>query len=338
MRSKVIPLLAVIAAFAVVTSASAWAEEARTLRVAYVQKPDHPHGLGVQRFADLVQQKSAGKITVRTFGSATLGGDVQVQSAVQGGTVDMTIVIPSLLTGLVKEFVLLDLPFLFNDYAEADAVLDGAVGRKMLAKLPDHGLIGLAYWDHGFRIVTNSRRPITRVEDFAGLKIRVPQSNISIETFNAMGCNAVPMPIPELYTALENKAVDGQENPYAAVEAVKFNEVQTYASDTRHAYNPLVVIFSKKTWDRLSADERKIIQDAANEAGAYERKVSREANAKSADSLREKGMKINAVAPAEIARMREKAKPVTDKFLKEGGEALAKEMFDEINRVRGTKS
>jgi tripartite ATP-independent transporter DctP family solute receptor len=336
MNSKTI--VAAVAAFAIAVSGSAIAQEAaRTLRVAYVQKPDHPHGLGVQRFADLVQQKSGGKIAVKTFGSAALGGDVQVQSSVQGGTVDMTIVIPSLLTGMVKDFVLLDLPFLFNDYPEADAVLDGPIGQRMLAKLPDHGLIGLAYWDHGFRIVTNSRRPINKVEDFAGLKIRVPQSNISIETFNALGSNAVPMPIPELYTALETKAVDGQENPYAAVEALKFNEVQPYASATRHAYNPLVVLFSKKTWDRLSPEERKIIQDAANEAGAYERKISREANEKSADSMKAKGMAINTISPQEIARMRDKAKPVTDKFVKEGGEALAKEMYDEINKVRSNK-
>ncbi len=334
MKSKL--LIAAMAAAALVVGAPATAQD-KTLRVAYVQKPDHPHGLGVARFAELVQQKSGGKIAVKTFGNAALGGDVQVQSAVQGGTVDMTIVIPSLLTGMVKDFVLLDLPFLFNDYAEADAVLDGPVGRKMLAKLPDQGLIGLGYWDHGFRIVTNSKLPIAKVEDFARLKIRVPQSNISIDTFNALGSNAVPLPIPELYTALETKAVDGQENPYAAVEALKFNEVQAYASNTRHAYNPLVVLFSKKTWDRLSPDERKIIQDAANEAGAYERKVSREANDKSEGDLKAKGMKINAIAPAEIVRMREKAKPVTDKFVKEGGEALAKEMYDEINKVRSAK-
>jgi tripartite ATP-independent transporter DctP family solute receptor len=330
-------LIAAVAALAMAGAAAVGAQD-KTLRVAYVQKPDHPHGLGVAHFADLVQKKSGGKIAVKTFGSAQLGGDVQVQSAVQGGTIDMTIVIPSLLTGMVKDFVLLDLPFLFNNYAEADAVLDGPIGRKMLAKLPDHGLLGLAYWDHGFRIVTNSRLPITKVEDFAKLKIRVPQSNISIETFNALGSNAVPMPIPELYTALESKAVDGQENPYAAVEALKFNEVQPFASATRHAYNPLVVLFSKKTWDRLSADERKIIQDAANEAGAYERKVSREANDKSADTLKAKGMKINEIAPAEIVRMREKAKPVTDKFIKEGGEGLAKEIFDEIAKVRSRKA
>src|SRR5207249_4609586 len=137
--------------------------------------------------------------------------------------------------------------------------------------------------------------------------------------------------------ALESKAVDGQENPYAAVEALKLNEVQKYASATLHAYNPLVVIFSKKTWDRLTPAERKIIQDASNEAGDYERKVSREANEKSADNLKRKGVQINAVSPQEIARMRDKVKPVAEKFTKEGGEALANEMHAEIAKVRGRR-
>jgi tripartite ATP-independent transporter DctP family solute receptor len=313
------------------------AQEATSLRVAYVQAPDHPHGLGIQRFAELVHHKSGNKIKVQTYGSATLGGDVAVINSLRGGTVDMTVVIPGLLTGMVKEYVLLDLPFLFTSYAEADAVLDGPVGRKLLDMLPDKGLIGLGYWDHGFRIVTNSRRPIAKAEDFVGLKIRVPQSNIFIETFSALGANAVPMPIPELYGALESKAVDGQENPYAAVEAIKFNEVQKYASATLHAYNPLVVIFSKQKWDKLSPAERQIVQDAASEAGTYERKVSREANEKSADSLKAKGMLINAVAPAEIARMRDKVKPVIDKFTRDGGEALAGEINAEIAKVRARR-
>lgn len=335
---KLQPLLKLAAALGLaIASTLAPAQEPTLLRVAYVQAPDHPHGLGIQRFAELVQQKSGGKISVKTFGNATLGGDVAVTSALRGGTIDMTVVIPALLTGMVKEYVLLDLPFLFSSYAEADAVLDGPVGRKLLETLPAKDLIGLGYWDHGFRIVTNSRHPITKVEDFAGLKIRVPQSNIFIETFSALGCNAVPMPIPELYGALESKAVDGQENPYAAVEAIKFNEVQKYASATLHAYNPLVVLFSKKTWDRLTAAERKIVQDASNEAGVYERQVSREANEKSAESLKKKGMQINTIAPQEIARMRDKVKPVNDKFVKEGGEALAAEMFAEINKVRARR-
>ena len=177
----------------------------RNLKVAYVQDKDHPHGLGAQKFADLVAQKSGGKMKVRTYGSGQLGGDAQVISSLQGGTVEMTMVSPGLLVGLVKEFGILDLPFLFNSYTEVDAVLDGAVGKKLLEKLPEKGLIGLGYWDHGFRNLTNSRRPVTKMEDIAGLKVRVIQIPLFIETFNALGANAVPMPFPELYTALETE-------------------------------------------------------------------------------------------------------------------------------------
>lgn len=318
-------------------AAPALAQEPVSLRVAYVQAADHPHGLGIRKFAELVQQKSASRIEVKTFGSATLGGDVAVLTSLRGGTIDMTVVIPSLLTGMAKEFVLLDLPFLFGNYAEADAVLDGPVGKRLMDLLPDKGLIGLAYWDHGFRVVTNSRRAITKVEDFAGLKLRVPQSTIFIETFTALGANAVPMPIPELYGALEAKAMDGQENPYAAVEALKLQEVQKFASATNHAYNPLVVVFSKMKWDKLTPADRKIVMDAAAEAGAYERKVSREANDKAAESLKAKGMAVNAVTPAEQARMREKVGAVNAKYVKEGGEKLAAEMMAEIEKVRAKR-
>lgn len=333
------PLLSLTGALmaALLLAQPSLAQDKTSLRVSYVQAPDHPHGLGIQKFAELVAQKSGGRMEAKTYGNAALGGDVAVISALRGGTIDMTVVIPSLLTGISKEYVLLDLPFLFNSYAEADAVLDGGIGKRLLELLPEKGLIGLGFWDHGFRIVTNSRRPITKVEDFSGLKIRVPQSTIFIDTFNALGANAVPMPIPELYGALESKAVDGQENPYAAVEAIKFNEVQKYASATLHAYNPLVVIFSKQKWDKLSAAERKIVQEAANEAGVFERKVSREANARSADSLKAKGMLVNAVAPAEIARMRDKVKAVSDKYVKEGGEAMAAQINQEIAKVRASR-
>lgn len=333
---KYITFASVILAAAMLIQPAA-AQDKTSLRVAYVQAPDHPHGLGIQKFAELVAQKSAGRMEAKTYGNATLGGDVAVISALRGGTIDMTVVIPALLTGISKEYVLLDLPFLFSSYAEADSVLDGAIGQRLLALLPEKNLIGLGYWDHGFRIVTNSRRPITKVEDFSGMKIRVPQSNIFIDTFTTLGANAVPMPIPELYGALESKAVDGQENPYAAVEAIKFNEVQKYASATFHAYNPLVVIFSKQKWDKLTAAERKIVQEAANEAGSFERKVSREANAKSVESLRAKGMIINSVAPAEITRMRDKVKPVSDKYIKEGGESMAAAINAEIAKIRAQR-
>lgn len=318
----------------VLLGTSAHSQESKPLRVAYVQVPEHPHGIGARKFADLVNQKSGGKLKVQTFGGGTLGGDAQVISSLQGGTVDMTMVSPGLLTGMIKDFTLLDLPFLFNNYREVDAVLDGPVGKKMLDKLPEKGLIGLGYWDHGFRNLTNSKRPVAKLEDIAGLKVRVIQIPIFIEMFNTLGANAVPMSFTELYSALETKAVDGQENPFASIESSKFYEVQKYASTTQHVYNPLVVIFSKRTWDKLSPGDRKIIQEAAQEAGTFERKVSREANEKAAEALKGKGMTITQIPPQEIARMREKVKPVTDKFVKESGEELAKEIYAEIDKVR----
>ena len=137
------------------------------------------------------------------------------------------------------------------------------------------GLVGLAYWELGFRNVTNSKRPLAKLEDFSGLKLRVLQSPLFIDTFTALGANPVPMPFPEVYTALEQKVVDGQENPITVIVDSKFQEVQKYLSLTRHIYNPQAVIMSKKSWDKLNAAEQKIIQDAAREATAYQRQVSR---------------------------------------------------------------
>jgi len=145
------------------------------------------------------------------------------------------------------------------------------------------------------------------------------------------------MSYTELYTALETKAVDGQENPFAAIEISKLYEVQKYASTTQHVYNPLAVVFSKRVWDRLSPDERKMVQDAANEAGAYERQVSREMNEKSKENLQAKGMIITEITPEERDRMRAKLKPVNDKYVKEVGEDLVKEMMAAIDQVRKTQ-
>jgi TRAP-type C4-dicarboxylate transport system substrate-binding protein len=163
----------------------------------------------------------------------------------------------------------------------------------------------------------------------------VIQIPIVIDTFNALGANAVPMPLPEVYTALETGAVDGQENPYALIESSKYQEVQKYTSTTRHIYNPLVVLFSKKTWDKMSEDEHRILREAAAEATAYERKVSRETNVAALEKLKKDGMTVTEFPAAETERMREKLKPVADKYAQEVGEPLMKEMLAEIDKVRG---
>jgi tripartite ATP-independent transporter DctP family solute receptor len=247
----------------------------------------------------------------------------------------MSMMGPGILTGMNKDFGIFDTPFMFNDAKEADAVMDGPVGQKLLDKLPEKGLIGLSYWDHGFRVLTNSRRPVSKMEDIQGLKVRVQQIPVFIDAFTALGANPVPMPFTELYTALETKAVDGQENPFVSIEVTKFYEVQKYASNTRHAYSPLLVLVSKRFWDQLSADERKILQDAAEETKAFERETSRAMDAKAMEELKSKGMTITEISAEERARMRDKLKPAIEKHHKTISEALVQEVNAELQKVRG---
>lgn len=306
----------------------------RTLKFPSASNKGHPQVLGVQKFAELVAEKSGGLITVKPFPGGVLGPDLQTVSAMQGGTVDLTVMNASLLAGNVKEMAILDFPYLFNTPEEADAVLDGPVGRKLLDKLPEKGLVGLAYWDLGFREMHTSRRPIAKAEDLRGLKMRVIPTPIYIDFMNAVGANAVPMPFTETYTALETGAVDGMTNPLLNIIDGKYDEVSKYLSLTNHMYTPQAVIASKKLWDKLSEDERRILQEAAAETTVYQRQVAREQAAKSLEEIAKAGMTVNELPPEEIAKLRELAGPVIDKYRKEIGEELVGEVYAEVGKVR----
>jgi len=315
---------------------SAWAQiKERTVKFPIVNNIDHPQGLGAKRFAELVEQKSGGNIKVRIYAGGTLGGEQQVASAMQGGTVEASMMAPAQLVGNFKEFLVLDFPFAFANEQEADKVLDGPLDKRLLDLMPAKGLVGLAYMEQGFRSISNSRRPINKLEDISGLKIRTILNPLYIDALNMMGANAVPMPFPELYTALETKTVDGQENPYSTVEASKFFEVQKYFSNTRHIYNPQLLLVGKRFWDGLSAEEKKILQDSADETRDYQRKIAREMDEKSRKFLIEQGMQINDVSPEERARLRDKVKPVIDKYTPQVGEALVKLFYEELDKARG---
>ena len=306
-----------------------------TIKFATAGAQGSPIALGMDRFAEIVEEKSGGQITVRRFPGGTLGGDIQTLSALQGGTVEMTTMNAGLLAGVVKDFVLVDFPFLFATPQEADAVMDGPVGKALMDKLPEKGLVGLGYWELGFRQLTNNRHPVTTVDDIAGLKIRVVQSPIYIDLFNALGANAVPMPFTELYTALETGAIDGQENPAPSILTAKLNEVQDYMTLTNHTYNPQIVMVSGKFWDQLNEDEKKLLQEAALEARDYQRQVSREQAGKAVEELKAEGMEVNELPPEEVAKLREKAQPVTDKYAQEVDPALMQQLQAEIAKVRG---
>ena len=309
----------------------------RTIRWGHLQNKDHPVSAGANKFGQVVEQKTGGKIKFREFPSSSLGSESQQQSALQGGTQEMMSASTTTLVGIVKEFGVLDFPFVFANEREADTFLDGPIGKRLLDRLPEHGLVGLAYWENGFRNVTNSKRPITRVEDLAGLKIRVMQNPVYMDTFKTMDANPVPMAFGELFTALETKTVDAQENPYSIILGNKFNEVQKYLSVTRHSYNAFIVLMSKQFWDKLSPAEKQIMQEAAIEARTYERQVARTAAGKDLEALKAKGMQVNELSPLETARMRTLLKPVSDKFAASYDPAFMRDFNAEMDRIRKIK-
>lgn len=309
----------------------------RNLKIAAVLQADSPYVVAAQRFADTVGQKSGGRIKAKVYAGGTLGGDVAVISSLQGGTVDMTMVSAGLLSTLSKDFGAFSVPMLFSDAKQAYAVLDGPVGHKFLDLLPAKGLVGLGWWEYGFHNITNSKRPVTKWEDVSGLKIRTQQIPVVIEAMNALGANAVPMPFTELYNALESKAVDGQQNTLTTIEKGNFAEVQKYVSTTRHIYDPIVVLFSKKVWDRFTDDERKLLQGTVAELSGYQRQLNQQADVKALEVLKAKGMTVTEFSPQERARMQEKMKAVTQKHLQAGDQALTRELLAEVEKQRAAR-
>ena len=335
MKLKSLALAAAVLAALAASASSVHAQiKDRVFKVGIGLSDDHPQALAVKYFAEQLAAKSSGKLVAKLYAGGALGNDVSMTSALRGGTLEMTVPDSSTLMALIKPFGVLNLPLTFNTEQEADAVLDGPFGQKLLAKLPEKGLIGLGYWENGFRHVTNSRRPITKADDIAGLKLRVIQNQLFLDSFNALGANATPMPFTELFSAMEQAAVDGQENPTATILASRFYEVQKHLVLSRHMYSTWVLLMSKKTWDDLSAQEQKIVQDAAREATLYERKTIRAFGDKALGELKKQGMQVTELPPAEQAKMRAKLQPVLAKFSKEFGEDTTSELMGDLAKLR----
>jgi len=309
----------------------------RLIRFGYGLNEDSNQGRAAKFFAQQVEKASQGKMKVRAIGAAALGPDTQMQQALIGGAQEMMVGSTATLVGITKEMALWDTPFLFNNVKEADAVLDGPIGTKVIDKLQDKGLVGLAYWENGFRNLTNSKRPVTKVEDLDGIKLRVMQNNVYLDSFKTLGANAVPLPFSELFSALETKTVDGQENPYNTILSSKFYEVQKYLTVSNHVYSPWIVLVSKKWWDGLSKDEQKILADAAKASRDFERKDTREEGAKALADLKAKGMQINELPASEASRMRDKLTRVNGEIAANVGMDLWKDTQGTLAKMRGAK-
>ena len=321
--------LAGLVAALVATTGAAQAQDfkPRIVRFGFGLVDDSNQGRAVRLFAKEVEQATGGKMKVRAIGNAALGSDTQMQQALIGGAQEMMVGSTATLVGIVPEMAVWDTPFLFNNVKEADTVLDGPVGEKVKAKLEPKGMVGLVYWENGFRNLTNSKRPVNKLEDLGDIKLRVMQNNVFLDSFKALGANAVPLPFSELFTALETRAVDGQENPFNTVVSSKFYEVQKYLTVTNHVYSPWIVTVSKKWWDTLSPAEKKVLQDAAIKSRDFERKDTREEAAKALADLKTKGMQVNELSAAEANRMRDKLTSVNANIAK----AVGQQTWDEVN-------
>ncbi|MDT4822050.1 Solute-binding protein [compost metagenome] len=306
----------------------------RTIKFTNGVNEDHPVGVGVKKMQEVLAAKTGGKMKITAFWGGAAGGDLPATQALRAGTQEMVCTSSSPLVGIVKELGAFDLPFLFANEKEADAVLDGPAGEYFNKKLEAAGLVNLAYWENGFRNLTNSKKPVAKAEDFEGVKLRVMQNNIFLDSFKTLGANAVPMAFGEVFTALETRTIDGQENPFVTIETSKFSEVQKYLSVTRHAYTPFLVLYSKKLWDQLNPQEQAVLREAAKEGQKVQREANRALNEKSLASLR-KTMTVNEVSAAEQKRMLEKVKPVYDKNVPNIGTEAVGVVTDALKKARG---
>ncbi|AIZ80135.1 TRAP transporter substrate-binding protein [Actinobacillus equuli] len=296
-----------------------------TFRFGYEAPRSDSQHIAAKKFNELLQQKSNKGLKLSLFPDSTLGNAQTAISGVRGGTIDLAMSSSSNFTGLASELNVIDIPFIFKDRSHAYQVLDGEIGQTLLAKLEAHGLKGLAFWEVGFRGFTNSKHPVAKPEDIKGLKVRTNQNPMYIKAFSILGANPVPMPLSELYTALETKAVDAQEHPIGIVWSAKLYEVQKYFSPTNHGYTPLIVVINKAKFDALPAEQQKALSEAALEAGKYQRQLNLDNEQGIIEKMKKAGVEF--VETLDTAPFKAAVEGETRKaFIEKNGDSLIKQI------------
>ena len=335
MKKSMLKKIVVALAFGALTTGSALA--AVTGKVGHAMPESHPQAAAMNKFVELSAKYTTNNVPLKAFLSAVLGSDEKQLQAVQTGTQEFYIGTLAPFSTRVKEVQVWDLPFMFANTKEVYALLDGASSKKIFKMIEPTGVHGLMWTGMGFRNLSNSKRPVTKLEDIAGLKLRVMTNPVALETWKTLGANAVPMAFSEVFTALEIKAIDGQENPLVHMYANKMQEVQKYISLTNHVYTPVALVVSKKFWDGLSDADKQGVQKAADEAKILQRQLLEAGDKEVIGKFGTAGVKVDAVPPAELAKIQDKVKPVVTKFAPQIGEDFIKEFYAEIDKVRAAK-
>jgi tripartite ATP-independent transporter DctP family solute receptor len=309
---KKIVVLFVLTAFVLLSAGAALAADKVVVRVAHTLAPDSHYNKGLIHLGELLEEKTGGQIELQIFHSAQLGSERDAVEGVAMGTLEMTLVSSAPLANFTDKFMVFNLPFIIRDRQKAYEWMDGPEGQKILESLLPKNMVGLGIWENGFRNLTNSKKAVKVPADMNGLKIRLMENPIHVSTFKALGAYPVPMPFGELFTALQQKTVDGQENPLIIIYTSKFYEVQDYLTLTGHFYAPAVLIVNKDFWEStLSDEQREIFVECEKEARQWEREYSINSEKELAKKLQEEGMTV--ITPDKSLWV-EAAQPVYKKF------------------------
>lgn len=314
------------------TAGDSGSSEAKTLRISLGLNDKTPLYQSSVKFKELVESKTD-SLKVEVYHSGTIADDRSAIEMLQFGTLEITIPSTAPFTTFVPEYGVFDLPFTLTDYETVDHVLQGEFGEKLAAKAESQGVLQLAWWENGFRQLTNSKKAVEKLEDVKGLKIRTMENEIHLAAWKALGANPTPMAFTELFTAMQQKTIDGQENPYPTIYLEKYPEVQEFLTESNHIYSPFIFLISKKTWDGLSEGEQEIISNAAIEAGEHNRELARETATSALEELKVQ-MKYSKLSGAELEKFKKAVEPVIDQYRTTIGEELVKEYLEEIANVK----
>jgi C4-dicarboxylate-binding protein DctP len=306
-------ILAIVLSCLLGFSAKPWAAEFN-VKFAHVLVPDTPAGKAAEMFAKLIGERTKGRIDVKVFPSGQLGNDTQIVEQVQLNTVQMGIPPTAVLGQFEPRLQLIDLPFLFPKREACYEVLDGEVGRTLLEGLSKKGFKGLVYWESGFKQLTTRGKPINSSVDLKGMKIRTMDSPLIIEQYRTWGANPVPISFGETYNALQQKVVDGQENPLISIDRMKFYEVQDYLTISNHAYLGYGVLINKKFWDGLPKDLADTVQKTIEEVRILQREESRKLDQQLIEKMQKAGIKVNYLSQEGVKEFIKASAPVYKKY------------------------
>ena len=315
----------------VAASGSAAAGDAEYSMIAGTTTPDaHPYNLGLVKMGELINEKTNGAVKLDVFGNSQLGGERDLIEGLQLGSVQVTCVSTAPLSGFTDMFLVFDLPFIFETTEQARAVMDSEVGEQILHSVDEQGLVGLAWFENGFRNVTNNVKPVTVPDDLKGIKIRTMENPIHMAAFKIMGADPTPMAMGDVFTALQQGTIDAEENPVPIVETNKFYEVQKYISMTGHLFSPAPVFIGKDYFESLPAEYQDAIKEAADEATPYQREQIDEQNVSGLESLKSNGMEANEV---EKAPFQDATKSVYDEYVKEGTGCVSPDLYSQVEEI-----